>query len=164
MDDPKLKPDPPADEYPAVNAAFGFVIPSYQLLATRFEAADNRITTLLTLTLSITLGTPVFAKSMRPDADFGHPLFILGAVFALACVTTGVVGRIRGRIVLPDPAVMYEKSLRRSEHSFKMSQIWFAGENFDKNSRAINSKGNVSTIMTILAGSEVFLFVVWLTV
>jgi hypothetical protein len=47
------------EEWPGVRAAYDFVIPSYALLISRFEAADTRLTTLLTLTASLTLGGPL---------------------------------------------------------------------------------------------------------
>ena len=36
-------------QFPAVEVAYHFVLPSYQQMATRFESADTRLTTLLTL-------------------------------------------------------------------------------------------------------------------
>src|SRR5688572_13300512 len=102
------------DDFPAVDAAYGFVLPSYQLLTGRFEAADTRITTLLTLIVSITLGAPVFAKALRPGVSFEAPLFMGAVVAAILGVIVGMVSRVTGSLVLPDPMVMYEKSLHRT--------------------------------------------------
>jgi hypothetical protein len=60
--------------YPAVDVAYEFVLPSYQMLAVHFEAADNRLTTVplrrwqpagvffLALSLSHAIATPVLPK------------------------------------------------------------------------------------------------------
>jgi hypothetical protein len=149
------------DEFQAVDAAYTFVVPSYQLLTSRFEAADNRLTHLLTLALSLALGAPTLAKAIRPELPLLAPLFIGALTLAAACVVLGIVGRVSGSIVLPDPSVIYEKSLRRTEHSFKMTQIYYAGENFNTNARAVRKKGNVATAMTVVLAWAIVLFIVW---
>ena len=52
------------EEYPSVGLAYGFVQPSYQLLVSRFEAADTRLTALLTVVIGVTTAVPVFAKAV----------------------------------------------------------------------------------------------------
>ena len=152
-----------ATDFPATDAAFAFVMPSYQLLTTRFEAADTWITSLLTVTLSLTLGAPVFAKAIRPGLSLDSAPFMAAAALAVACVIAGLVGRIKGNIVLPDPMVMYERSLTRSDQSFKLAQIYYAGENFDRNARAIAIKGNVAIAMTVAICWETLFLIVWLS-
>jgi hypothetical protein len=153
---------PDEERWPAVEAAYLFVLPSYQFVLSRFEAADTRLMALLTLAATMTLGAPVFAKAVRPDISFASPFLWLGvALFAVGAVF-GLVGRIVGTIILPDPMVMYEKSLRRSDHSFKMSQIFYAGENFSANVETIREKGNAATVMTITLVLEVLAFILWL--
>jgi hypothetical protein len=156
-DDNELK-----KQWPAVDAAFAFVLPSYQMMVNRFEAADTRLTALLTIAATLTTATPILAKNVRPDISFGSPFLWAGVACFAALLIVGLVGRIRGAIVLPDPTVLYEKSLHRSEWSFKMTQISFAGENFRANQEAIRKKGDVATCITVGLGLEVIAFIAWL--
>lgn len=150
------------DKWPAVEAAYTFVPLSYQLLSARYEAADTRLTAILTLASTLTLGAPIFARTIRPDISFGSPLlWVAISVYALGAVA-GVVGRVRGSIVLPDPTVIFETTLHQSEWSFKMNQIFWAGQNFRKNAEAIRQKGNVAIWLTVALLVEVLLLVGWI--
>ena len=71
----QLKEPEGRDKWPAVDRAYDFVLPSYQLLATRFEAADTRISALLTLTSTLTIAVPIFAKNVQPGISFASPTF-----------------------------------------------------------------------------------------
>jgi hypothetical protein len=156
---------PQTDEqrWPSVKVAYDFVLPSYQLLTSRFEAADTRLTTLLTFMSTLTLAAPIFGKNVNPDIVFATPSFLCGmGCFVLGAVI-GVIGRVTGNLVLPDPMVMYEKSLHRSEWEFKKNQIDFAGQNFQANADAIREKGNVALGMTLALLLEVICFTVWLS-
>lgn len=152
----------PEEQWPAVDAAYSFVLPSYQLLVGRFEAADTRLTSLLTLSSTLTLAAPLFAKSVQPTISFRSPFFVFAmAVFLLAAIV-GILGRVAGTLALPDPMIMYEKSLHCSEWEFKKNQIYFAGEHFDYNVQAVRKKGNVAICVTIMLLLEIVAFVIWI--
>ena len=156
------KPVIEQEQWPAVDSAYDFVMPSYQLLASRFEAADTRLTALLTLTSTLTLAVPIVAKSLQPNISFASPLFLFGMVIFLVGAITGIFGRVMGSLVLPDPGVIYQKSLGDSEWEFKKDQIYFAGENFKANAQTIRNKGNVSICITITLLLEIIVFVTWM--
>jgi hypothetical protein len=147
--------------WPAVEAAYDFVLPSYQMLMSRFEAADNRLTALITFASSITLGGPLFAKAVRPSIDFRSPVFWIAIACASFGVICGVIGRIHGRIILPNPTVMYDKSLRDSLWTFKKDAIFFAGQNFTANAAVVNKKGWYAMALTIAILIEVWMLTVW---
>lgn len=155
---------PPDDfsRWPAIDDAYAFVLPSYQWLVSRFEAADTRLTTLLTLGASVTASAPVFARAVRPTILYGSPWFI-GAMlaFCLAAVV-GVLGRIAGRITLPNPGVLYAKSLHESAPEFRKNAIYFAGQHFDANARAIARKGQCAIGVTVALLVEVLGFAIWI--
>ena len=114
-----LESTPDAQLWPGVNRAYDFVIPSYQLLAGRFEAADTRLTSLLTFISTLTLAVPIFVKNIRPDISFTSPFFLFGIMIFLLGAILGVIGRVTGGLMLPDPMVLYEKHLQSSEWEFK---------------------------------------------
>ena len=156
--------DAGSKKWPAVDRAYDFVLPSYQLLASRFEAADTRLTALLTLTSTLTLAVPILAKSVQPTISFASAFFVSGMVIFVLSALVGILGRVIGALTLPDPMIIYQKSLQKTEWEFKKDQIYFAGENFAANLQAIRRKGNISIAVTIALLLEVFVFAVWIVV
>lgn len=149
-------------QWPAVNSAYDFVIPSYQLLTSRFESADTRLTALLTLASTLTIAVPIFAKTVRPGVSFTSFSFGCGVLAFILGACIGIYGRVTGSIVLPDPMVIYKKNLHKSEWEFRKDQIYFAGKNFDANAQAVRRKGNVSIFVTITLLAEVLAFGAWI--
>ena len=147
--------------WPSTDAAFAFVLPSYQFLLSRLEAADNRLTLLLSTLCAVALGAPAFA--VRFDRlSFGSPWFVLGELLYLAAMWYGLLQRIKGVIVLPDPAVLYQKSLNLPVGQFKRDQIYLAGQHFNANAEADNRKGTSANHLTIALIADVLLFVFWI--
>jgi len=156
------KVEKPEEQWPAVDAAYGFVLPSYQLLVGRFESADTRLTSLLTLSSTLTLAAPLFAKNVQPAISFRSPFFIFAMMVFLVAAIVGIFGRVAGSLALPDPMIMYQKSLHCSEWEFKKNQIYFAGEHFEYNVQAIRKKGNVALCLTVMLVLEIVAFVIWI--
>jgi hypothetical protein len=154
---------PPKDEdlYPGVEHAYAFVLPSYQLLVGRFEAADNRLTAFLTLASTLTLAAPVFAKSIRPEISFRSMWFVIGVSCFLAATVVGIAGRLYGGLVLPDPNLLYDKTLHLNAWKFKRHAIDFAGRHFQRNVRAVRVKGNLSILISVLLALEISAFLLW---
>jgi hypothetical protein len=153
-----------AENYPAVPDAFAFVVPSYQLMATRFEAADTRLTTLLTTATSLTLGGPLFARAVRPDISFESPVLRVALACAAIGIVCGVVGRVSGRITLANPRVLFDTALRYSAWEFKKNAIFYAGKHFDANKAAIRQKGIWANCLMIALLIEVWMLVLWIAV
>jgi hypothetical protein len=149
-------------QYPGVDPAYAFVQSSYQFLLSRFEAADNRLTTLLTAVLTITLGVPLFAKNVNASVVFDAPTFIAGLMAAAIAAGFAVVGRTSGSIKLVDPAVLYRESLHKSPWTFKKDALYRAGEHFHTNAAAIALKGTFASIVTGALFIEVMAFACWL--
>jgi hypothetical protein len=155
-------PQSDLSNWPAIDQAYDFVIPSYQMLAARYESADTRLTALMTMTSTLTLGTPLFARAVRPDVDFGNPLFIAGVCLFIAMFIAGIVGRLLGRLILPDPSVMYAY-LHERPCEFKKNAVFLAGKHFVANADAIRTKGNFGAAISCGFMFEVTVFVLWLS-
>ena len=149
-------------QWPSVDVAYGFVLPSYQLLAGRFEAADHRLTSLLSIASGLTLAAPILARAVTPEITFTSRLFIAGLLLFAVIVVLGLVGRIIGVLTLPDPMVHYKMSLHEPEWVFKKNAIYFAGLHFESNANAINRKSNVAILITLLLVAQVFCFALWI--
>jgi hypothetical protein len=149
-------------EYPAVDTAFAFVLPSYQFMLSRFESADNRLTALLTFMSTITLAVPLFAKNLNPTIDFHSRLFLCGLGFFLVGSIAGVIGRSIGKLTLPDPNVIFEKHLGWSKWEFQKNSIGYAGDAFEKNRKKIDKKYWLALAITVSLLLEVALFSLWI--
>jgi hypothetical protein len=152
----------PDDAWPGVANAYDFVLPSYHLLTGRFEAADNRLTSLLTFTANITLGVPIFAKAVRPDITFDSLIFVWAVCVGAFSVIVGAIGRGYGVISLPSPEVLYDHALRESPWEFKKNAVFYAGKHFAANADAIKAKASYAHVMIVALVIEVFSFIVWL--
>jgi hypothetical protein len=148
--------------YPGVKSAYDFVGPSYQLMAARFEAADNRLSALLTLVSSVTLGVPLLARTANPDISFTSSWFRIAITTFILSAVVGVVGRVSGGVELPNPAIFYNRSLHLSEWEFQKDALYFAGEAFKANASVIQAKGNIAFLQTVLWLIEVLCLVTWL--
>jgi hypothetical protein len=157
MSDPVEK-----DQFPGVERAYDFVLPSYQLLATRFEAADGRLNNLVTFVSSMVIGLPVFARAVRPEADFASPLFI-GAVAVLAIAgVVGLAGRLSGRLTLVNPTVLFRETLQEPEWEFRKNAIFYAGKHFEKNAAIIDRKANAAVATSVLMLVALVIAATWL--
>jgi hypothetical protein len=162
MDAEPEKPQSDERKWPAVEAAFAFVIPSYQMLASRFEAADGRLTTILTTAVSLTGAAPVLGRAVRPDLSASSGWFVLGLVLFGVVLALGVTGRVSGRLTLPDPQVHWNEALSQSPWEFRKSAIYFAGQHFDLNAKAIERKSIITIWMAALLGAEIVAFALWI--
>jgi hypothetical protein len=148
-------------KWPAIDDAYLFVLPSYQLIAARYEAADTRLMALMTWASTVTLGVPIFARSIRPDIDFRSPAFLGGVLMCVAIFIVGIVGRIAGTLILPDPGVMYGY-LHEPSDEFKKNAIFLAGKHMNANADAVRLKGNITVALSVALLIEVTAFVFWL--
>jgi hypothetical protein len=149
-------------QYPAVEAAFQFVLPSYQMLASRFESADSRITTTTTIAATLTLAGPVMGRTVDPALSAGSVWFIAALLIAVAVIVCGLVGRVKGTLTVPNPAIHWRESLWLSQYEFKKDAVYFAGLHFDANAKAVNLKGRITIAMTVLMGLEIACFSAWI--
>jgi hypothetical protein len=153
---------PPDEQWPAVFRAYDFVIPSYQLMVNRYEAADGRLTQILTLVSTLLFSIPVFAKTIRPQASFSSPLFLSAITLLIGAAVIGIVGRQRGRVRLVNPMVLYDKFLHRTDWEFRKDLLYFAGQDFSDNAIAIDRKGQTAALMTGLTVVALLLSAIWL--
>ena len=148
--------------WPSLNVAYEFVLPSYQLLASRFEAAENRIASLVTMASSLELAGPVLARAIRQDISFRSWWFI-GSLVAFGVITVlGLLARVKGVLILPNPAIIRETALGKAEWRFKADALYLAGQHFDKNADVINAKGNWSIALTVIIVAEVSCLIAWI--
>ncbi len=150
------------EQYPGVEPAQAFVLPSYQWMVTRVEAADSRIQAVVTFVATLTLAVPALGKAVRPWISFDSHWFVGAMLVALGTAVIGVTARTRGALVLPNPRVLYEQWLHLSPWEFQKDAIFFAGKHFDANARLVRAKALAVAVMAGLVVLELLLLVAWL--
>lgn len=151
-----------SSQYPSLELAYEFVKSSYDLMVIRFDSANSRIQNLLTWAIGITVAIPLFNKVVNDTGTFKSVWFILALLAFLAVVIIGVVGQRMGSVKLIDPKILYEKHLHYPEWEFKKNLIYWAGENFNSNNKAIEVKSRYLDIITILFGLEIVFSFIWI--
>ena len=149
-------------KWPGVGPAQAFIVPSYQWMLARLEAADSRIQALIGFTGTFTLGVPVLARTVRPTIPLDS-LCLHGALLAfLVIAILGIVVRARGALNLANPATLYERYLHLDEPTFQQRVLYWAGQHFEKNAKLVKRKSLAVTWMTTLFIVEAGLFALWL--
>lgn len=131
-------------DYPSIDAAFQFVLPSYQMMMARFDAADSRTQTLLGLAGGFTGGILALAKGQAWNAAAAVALITL--FLMVACVT---IARVLIQIEIPDPGRIHNKHLVRGPLEFKRYLIEAAGRSFTNNSRKLFWRSRLSDIVLV---------------
>lgn len=154
-------PSDSLDQWPSIHEAYAFVMPSYQWLVARFEAADTRLTALLTFVAPLTLGVPVLARMVRPELSFTSPLFLVALVAFVLAAAVGVTARVSGHLVLPNPGFLYEHTLHESPLEFQKNALYFAGQHFTANAHAIDLKSRCAAVVLVAFLVEILAFIAW---
>ena len=93
------------DQYPSVNVAYERAMASYQSMTERLESANQRIDSLLQLTITLTLAVPIAIGSLIEEPEFESPYALAAAVAFVLFLVTGFVARsLLGGLMLIDPA------------------------------------------------------------
>jgi hypothetical protein len=148
-------------EWPGVEPAQMFVLPSYQWMVARFEAADSRIQTLLAFVATVTFAIPTLSKALRPELSLRSPWLWSAVAAATIVAVIGIVTRVRGSIVLPSPSMFYQQSMGLTPWEFQRDALYFAGEHFERNRLAVSSKATIAAVMAGVFACELALFLAW---
>jgi hypothetical protein len=150
------------EDFPGVEPAQSFIIPSYQWMLSRIEAADARINTLLTFFATVTFSVPTVLKAVWPELPLNSGWFIAAAVVAVSIVLYGLHARTKGGICLPHPAEFYDKWLNKSKWTFQKDALYFAGQHFETNRVLVEWKAEAVNRMSGLFAVELLLLFLWI--
>jgi hypothetical protein len=152
------------EQYPSVDLAYEFVKSSYDWMLNRIEAMNNKIQGLLTLATTITAAMPILAKAMFTNVSFQSVWFAVAMVIYILLVIVGIIGVSTGTVRLIHPMNLYEKWLSDSPFDFKKDTIYFSGQDFEDNKKALEVKSLLRTIMNILLLGELLMLIYWIYV
>lgn len=152
-----------AEELPGLDLAYERAMASYQEIVARYDAANQRIDGLLTLTSTVTLAAPIVMAAAGGEPDFRSPLFVAAVVFFSVGLILGVGARgFFGGTRIIGPSSLYEDWLELSPPEFKLNGIYWAGEHFRQTATAVWRKSwaaHALTVLFILEGAALLLWI-----
>lgn len=148
--------------WPSVRLGFQLVLPSYEWMLSRFEAARSGIQGLITLATTVTVATPLLARTLSEDIDFASPLFVIAMAVYLGNVCVSLRGLSRSGLLLIHPRLVYDKWLSKSEWEFMKTALYFAGDDFDFNRRIVERVANARLVSALLLAIELALVTCWM--
>ncbi len=157
-----LTPDQLRAAYPGVRYAFEFVIPSYEWMITRFEAAENRVQAMLVFAATVSAAIPGAAKSANPNISFHDWRFLVAAFLFAALLIIGLYARMRGGLHLVNTRVLHDRWLQYDQWEFEKNALFYAAEHFRLNAIAIEGKARAATWMIGLFLGELCLLAGWI--
>lgn len=155
---PDLKPE---ERWPAVDLAYEFVRPSYEITMKRLDAIEGRIRAHLTLAASVTFAVPVLAKATDRVVRLDSPWLLTALATFVIVVALGVAAGSWGSIRLPDLRQLYEKTLHLSAWEFKRRALYWAADTDEVNTRRLTWKGRIADAMALFIIIEVALLAAW---
>lgn len=157
------QPSEHAEAYPGLDLAYERAMASYQEIAARHDAANQRIDGLLTLTSTVTLAAPLLVAAAGADPDFRSLALVVAVALFAAVLVVGVVARgFVGGARLISPSSLYEGWLGLSPSDFKLNGIYWAGEHFQQTADAIWRKSWAAHAITVLFVLEGVALLVWI--
>ncbi len=156
-----ISSEDPCPNSNSVDLAYEFVKSSYDVMASRFEAANARISNLMAWAIGAIGIIPIFAKSLLGSVGVTS-LWLLAALATFVVLTAvGIIAYRTGGIKLLHPKSLYNDYIQLPEREFKRWLVYWSGEHFNTNLNHINAKSRCIDGMTILLGLEVIFLVLW---
>lgn len=151
----------PEEQWPAVALAYEFVRPSYDLMLRRFDVVEGRLRALLTLMATLTLGTPLFVRTVNAGASYASPFFIAAISAAAFILLLGAFASTFGWLGMPDPGKLHDSALQLSSFDFQRVVLRNASLDFDKNRARLERKARAADWMAGALIVEIALMTSW---
>jgi hypothetical protein len=145
------------DVDPGVRLAYPLALESYEWAARRLDMLESRTQTILALGTSLTLAVPIGFYTMKLSVD--DLLFTIAGGFFILALVFGAVARLRSKITIITPRVLYEGWLNLSEQNFKKELIRVAGDHLDKNNEVIEKMHFWLAVTTVMFFLEILALV-----
>lgn len=135
---------------------------SYAEVASRLNVVHSRLDSIQSIIVTLTLAVPTVALAAERDPDFESGWLFGALALAGVAVALGLWARAWSGLILVDPADLRKHFLHYSPAEFKSEALYWAGKNFETNSRIVGRKSRVATLMSVLLFVEAALFIAWL--
>lgn len=158
MTDEFKKLDP--NELPSLALAYDYVMPSYDEVVVRHNTIQSRFATLAIIAAPLTLTIPVL-KEVKLGIDPPSLAFVLAFLCGAVVVGLGLYFSNTTKLLRIDPTALREFAKVAPER-FQHEMLYWAGENFVDNKRALDRLVRILKYLYVLFLSEVVLLSVWL--
>ena len=145
--------------YPALELAYGLVLPSYEWALQRLDAIDARLRHIATLAASITAAVPLAMAAIDGSVSL-TPWFVVGAAIGVLTMVLSTYAQTAGVLILLDPAKI-RPHLTMTPDEFRDYLLDYAGRHQATNGKVINARGYWAMGLSVLVALEVGLFTVW---
>ena len=147
------------DQYPAVELAYPLAQNAFETIFKRVDALENRIQSVMTVAVTITLAVPVATSGK--GLSYREPLFVTGMVLFIIAISVGMTARLRGEFRVVDPTILYQESLHKSEWEFKKDLIYWLGVNLNHNNALLLQRASLLNWMSFLLAAEAVALAAW---
>ena len=151
------------EEYPSLEHAYGFVLPSIEWTFQRFAAIDARIRQITGLIATVTAAIPIAAKALDDGVDLRSVWLIASVGLGLFGIVFGAVAQTLGslKMLMVEPMAKHDH-LRRPSTAYRLDVLAKAGEVQRANKRRVNCRAWLASSLGVMLAVELLLFVVWL--
>ena len=148
-------------EFPSIELAYPLVQEAYKTTKERFDAVEKRNQTIIAFVTTLALAAVTLAGSKQAP-----PLtvsLVIAVLSYLTMVIVGIYAQVKGDLKLPDPSLLYQKSLGLPPIEFQQRFIYWAGEDYKYNRTQINNKGQLTNITAIFGLLTLFMLAIWVS-
>ena len=139
------------DDFPSLDEAYALVQPAYDSILTRFESANTRLSTMLSMTSTVAIGAPILVATALP-AQVKTESFVLSVLVWGLALVIGAWGLHFGGVHVIHPKKLGEKQLALSPETFKAYMLHWAALDFDDNLKMIEAKHTFGVVFSGLFG------------
>ena len=115
----------------------------------------------MSIVAAVTVAVPTLLQSVS-GLDFTDLRFVLALLVGVITVCVGIWNTNRGTIEVIDPAHLHDEYLDLPDGEFKRRMIYWAGKDFDANTRSVEGKAKLLDGLSVAFILQVALFTWWL--
>lgn len=145
---------------PSLALAYDYVMPSYDEVVVRHNTIQARFATLAIVAAPLTLAIPVVEK-VNLGIDPASLAFVLAFLCGAVVVGLGLYLSNTTKLLRIDPTVL-RAFAKIAPEQFQHKMLYWAGESFAVNKRALDRLVRILRYLYVLFLSEVVLLSVWL--
>ena len=148
--------------FPAIEFAYPIAINSYDVLAKRIEAIDNKLQTQTALMISLFVVIPTLLKAQ--GTAYFSLWFYLSMLLLVIGIVISIYARYVGTLKVLNPNTLKEHYIQFEEYIFKYEMILHAGDAYTANHKLVERKWHNLVYSLISFSLAMVSLVVWVTV
>jgi hypothetical protein len=149
-------------EFPAVKLAYPLAMESYKTARERFDAMEKRGQSFIAFVTTVALAiVAIVAKDKK--LSFVSIWCILATLTYITAIIFAIMSQTSGKLILPNPKLLREKTLGWSEWEFQNNLIDWAGKHYEHNLEQINKRWKMVNGVITFGFATLLLLAVWVS-